>query len=295
MLHIILAHHGTLEHGSPVVPCTREATLVHMIDNLGGRLGSFDRLEKELPDGSRWSPFDRALSGSAWFSDAPRAPSPRGARGSAGATCAARPHHACPASSARRPAASTSAAGNVSATAAAGWPAWSSTATATDANPGVTEPSSCGVARRARTLGELAPQLRQRRRARAVALRRTPRAAGNSARSCARRQRGEHRQAAGGQVRREPDADVGDQARPAGARAPRSRRARRGRAARRGGRCGSVASTSRASTVCGDPAQRLLARVGRAELEGGDAEPVAALLGQVHDEALVARARASRW
>ena len=52
VLHIILSHHGQLEHGSPVVPCTREATLVHMIDNLGGRLGSFDRLEKELPDGS---------------------------------------------------------------------------------------------------------------------------------------------------------------------------------------------------------------------------------------------------
>jgi 3'-5' exoribonuclease len=69
VLHIILSHHGQLEHGSPVVPCTREATLVHMIDNLGGRLGSFDRLEKELPDGSRWSPFDRALAGSAWFSD----------------------------------------------------------------------------------------------------------------------------------------------------------------------------------------------------------------------------------
>jgi 3'-5' exoribonuclease len=69
VLHIILSHHGTLEHGSPVVPCTREATLVHMIDNLGGRLGSFDRLEKALPDGSRWSPFDRALAGSAWFGD----------------------------------------------------------------------------------------------------------------------------------------------------------------------------------------------------------------------------------
>ena len=49
MLHIILSHHGALEHGSPVLPCTREATLVHMIDNLGGKLGSFDRLEKELP------------------------------------------------------------------------------------------------------------------------------------------------------------------------------------------------------------------------------------------------------
>lgn len=68
VLHIILAHHGQLEHGSPVTPCTREATLVHMIDNLGGRLGSFDRLEKELQDGERWSGFDRALSGSAYFS-----------------------------------------------------------------------------------------------------------------------------------------------------------------------------------------------------------------------------------
>jgi 3'-5' exoribonuclease len=65
--HIILSHHGTLEHGSPVVPCTREATLVHMIDNLGGRLGSFDRLEKELAPGRRWSGFDRAIGGGAFF------------------------------------------------------------------------------------------------------------------------------------------------------------------------------------------------------------------------------------
>jgi 3'-5' exoribonuclease len=67
VLHIILAHHGSLEHGSPVVPATREAVLVHMIDNLGGRLGSFDRLERQLPAGESWSGFDRALSGSAFF------------------------------------------------------------------------------------------------------------------------------------------------------------------------------------------------------------------------------------
>ncbi len=67
VLHIILSHHGSLEHGSPVVPATREAVLVHMIDNLGGRLGSFDRLERQLPAGESWSSFDRALSGSAFF------------------------------------------------------------------------------------------------------------------------------------------------------------------------------------------------------------------------------------
>jgi 3'-5' exoribonuclease len=67
VLHIILSHHGSLEHGSPVVPCTREATLVHMIDNLGGRLGSFDRIEKELPAGEEWSGFDKAIGGGAYF------------------------------------------------------------------------------------------------------------------------------------------------------------------------------------------------------------------------------------
>jgi len=67
VLHIILSHHGSLEHGSPVAPATREAVLVHMIDNLGGTLGSFDRLQRELPVGESWSGFDRALSGSAYF------------------------------------------------------------------------------------------------------------------------------------------------------------------------------------------------------------------------------------
>jgi 3'-5' exoribonuclease len=70
VLHIILSHHGTLEHGSPVVPATREATLVHMVDNLGGRLGSFDRLEKALPAGERWTPFDRGIGTSAYFAPA---------------------------------------------------------------------------------------------------------------------------------------------------------------------------------------------------------------------------------
>jgi 3'-5' exoribonuclease len=67
LLHIILSHHGSLEHGSPVIPCTREATLVHMIDNLGGRLGSFDRLEKELAEGAEWTGYDKGIGGGAYF------------------------------------------------------------------------------------------------------------------------------------------------------------------------------------------------------------------------------------
>jgi 3'-5' exoribonuclease len=67
ILHIVLSHHGQLEHGSPVVPCTREATLVHALDNLGGKLGSFDRLERELADGESWSRFDRGIESAAYF------------------------------------------------------------------------------------------------------------------------------------------------------------------------------------------------------------------------------------
>jgi 3'-5' exoribonuclease len=75
LLHIILSHHGSLEHGSPVVPCTREATLVHMADNLGGRLGSFDRIERALPAGAQWSPWDKGIGGGAYFTPPPAAAS----------------------------------------------------------------------------------------------------------------------------------------------------------------------------------------------------------------------------
>jgi 3'-5' exoribonuclease len=67
VLHIILSHHGSLEHGSPVVPATREATLVHMMDHLGGKLGSFDRIERSLADGQAWSSFDRGIETAAYF------------------------------------------------------------------------------------------------------------------------------------------------------------------------------------------------------------------------------------
>ena len=67
IFHIVLSHHGALENGSPVIPATREATLVHAIDNLGGKLGSFDRIERALPDGEAWSRFDRGIDSAAYF------------------------------------------------------------------------------------------------------------------------------------------------------------------------------------------------------------------------------------
>lgn len=70
LLHIILSHHGSLEHGSPVVPCTREAALVHAADNLGSKLGSFDRIESELSNGAQWAGFDKGIGAVAYFGGA---------------------------------------------------------------------------------------------------------------------------------------------------------------------------------------------------------------------------------
>lgn len=67
LLHIILSHHGCLEHGSPVVPAMREATLVHAADNLGSKLGSYDRVQADLDAGEFWARFDRGIGAAAYF------------------------------------------------------------------------------------------------------------------------------------------------------------------------------------------------------------------------------------
>ena len=36
--HIVLSHHGQLEYGSPVMPLTKEAFLVNLIDNLDSKM-----------------------------------------------------------------------------------------------------------------------------------------------------------------------------------------------------------------------------------------------------------------
>ncbi len=57
--HIILSHHGQLEFGSPVLPQTREALMVHVLDDLEGKLKMMkdhleqDRGEREFTDWHR--------------------------------------------------------------------------------------------------------------------------------------------------------------------------------------------------------------------------------------------------
>jgi len=57
--HMIVSHHGSLEFGSPKLPQTVEAVILHYLDDLDGKIQSIQSLlEKE--QGSRWTSFHRA-------------------------------------------------------------------------------------------------------------------------------------------------------------------------------------------------------------------------------------------
>ncbi len=47
LLHIVASHHGEKEHGSPVVPATREAIVVHHLDRLSSLLSHFEEWTKQ--------------------------------------------------------------------------------------------------------------------------------------------------------------------------------------------------------------------------------------------------------
>jgi 3'-5' exoribonuclease len=61
ILHIVLSHHGRLEFGSPVLPKTPEALLVHHLDDLDGKLEAMFQALRDETTGGAWSPFSRAL------------------------------------------------------------------------------------------------------------------------------------------------------------------------------------------------------------------------------------------
>jgi len=62
--HIILSHHGEIEYGSPVLPKTMEAMIIHFADNIDSKLVQIDQTIKdtinENPD-SKWTNFEKRL------------------------------------------------------------------------------------------------------------------------------------------------------------------------------------------------------------------------------------------
>ena len=63
--HILLSHHGEPEFGAPVRPFTREAILVHFVDNLDSRLKIMDEALESV-DSDGFSPYNKWLEGRAY-------------------------------------------------------------------------------------------------------------------------------------------------------------------------------------------------------------------------------------
>jgi len=60
--HLILSHHGKYEFGSPRLPATAEAIMVHYLDNLDAKLAMVaEAIAGDTDAGSNWTAYVRAL------------------------------------------------------------------------------------------------------------------------------------------------------------------------------------------------------------------------------------------
>lgn len=57
LLHLVLGHHGQLEFGSPKLPMTKEAMLLHMLDDLDAKLIGFSSIIESTPDGEAFTAY----------------------------------------------------------------------------------------------------------------------------------------------------------------------------------------------------------------------------------------------
>lgn len=62
LLHLILSHHGRHEFGSPCLPMTVEAIMLHHLDDMDAKVNFIDRLSEQVEPGrQQWSDFQRPL------------------------------------------------------------------------------------------------------------------------------------------------------------------------------------------------------------------------------------------
>lgn len=59
--HILLAHHGEYEYGSPKIPQTSEAFLVHLIDMMDSKMGTMEMIKKTDNNTGHWSGYVKHL------------------------------------------------------------------------------------------------------------------------------------------------------------------------------------------------------------------------------------------
>ena len=60
--HLILAHHGKYEFGSPRLPAMPEAFVIHYLDNLDAKLAmTFDAIDSDTDAQSDWTSYLRSI------------------------------------------------------------------------------------------------------------------------------------------------------------------------------------------------------------------------------------------
>lgn len=69
--HIMVSHHGFYEFGSPKLPQTSEAMLVHQIDMMDSKMASFDTVKKRDQLPGHWSGFVKHLDRLVFKADLP--------------------------------------------------------------------------------------------------------------------------------------------------------------------------------------------------------------------------------
>jgi 3'-5' exoribonuclease len=67
--HILVSHHGAYEFGSPKLPQTLEAVILHSLDDLDGKIQAIQNMPEKEP-GSKWTAFHRAYGRSFYKSKA---------------------------------------------------------------------------------------------------------------------------------------------------------------------------------------------------------------------------------
>ncbi|MEI7589771.1 MAG: HD domain-containing protein [Deltaproteobacteria bacterium] len=59
--HIMLSHHGEFEFGSPKRPKTKEALIIHQVDDMDAKLNAFEESINNSDEALSWTPYHRLL------------------------------------------------------------------------------------------------------------------------------------------------------------------------------------------------------------------------------------------
>ncbi|MBI5864799.1 MAG: HD domain-containing protein [Planctomycetes bacterium] len=75
--HIIVSHHGKYEFGSPKLPSTAEAIMVHHLDNLDAKLNMvFGAIDADPDESSEWTAWVQPLETKVFKPDVTKPPAP---------------------------------------------------------------------------------------------------------------------------------------------------------------------------------------------------------------------------